>query len=388
MSLSRTLRFHWRLLEGGEASAGPLGGLRHDALKGLPDLEVQARFCRDAERAGIDSLLVDVGFAKADPMILAVALARLTTSIHFMVACRPGLMSPTLFVQQVNTFSALCGGRIRLNVVSGQSLRELRSYGDSLDHDARYARMCEFLEICLAFWHQDGPIEYAGDFYQIRDGRLQTPFVSDWSRAPEIFVGGNSAASREVAVRRGDCWVRFPLPLDELAREIRPVLDAGKQAGLRMAVITRPTREEALGAARSLVEMNAGSETRSRGLRAFVEASDSESIRSLDELARDEWLAPCLWTGAVPFFGITCVCLLGSYDEVAEQLISLGKIGISQFIFSGWPKWDEMVRFGREVIPRVRDLEDYTHCANEESTDDRIVDPHGHARIAEASGSH
>ena len=33
------LRFHWRLLEGGEAEAGLRGGLRHDAKKGLPDLD-------------------------------------------------------------------------------------------------------------------------------------------------------------------------------------------------------------------------------------------------------------------------------------------------------------------------------------------------------------
>ena len=32
---------------------------------------------------------------------------------------------------------------------------------------------------------------------------------------------------------------------------------------------------------------------------------------------------------------------------------------MSHFILSGWPKWDEMVRFGREVVPRARALERY-----------------------------
>jgi alkanesulfonate monooxygenase len=349
------LRFHWRLLEGGEADTGPRGGLYHDAKKGLPDLDTQARFCRDAEQAGIDSLLVDVGFAKPDPMVLAAALAQLTTSMHFMVACRPGLMSPALFVQQVNTFSALSGGRIRLNVVSGQSCRELGYYGDTLDHDARYDRMCEYLAICHEFWKDAGPVEHSGVFYTIRDGRLRTPFVSPLSRAPEIFIGGNSTSCREVATRRADCWVRFPLPLDQLTGEIRSVLSAGKEVALRLAVLARPTRAAALDAAYTLVE--AESETRRRDLLAFVGASDSESIRSIDELARKEWLSSCLWTGAVPTFGITCVCLLGSYEEVAEHLVLLGRLGISQFILSGWPKWGEMIRFGQEIIPRVRTLE-------------------------------
>jgi alkanesulfonate monooxygenase len=91
--------------------------------------------------------------------------------------------------------------------------------------------------------------------------------------------------------------------------------------------------------------------------RAFAESSDSESIRSVFGLAQQEWLTPWLWTGAVRRYGAPCVALLGSYDEVADRLIEYGEAGINHFIFSGWPKWGEMVRFGREVIPRVRERE-------------------------------
>jgi alkanesulfonate monooxygenase len=351
----RPLRFHWRLLEGGEAAAAATGARRFDASKGLPDLDAQARFCRDAEAAGIDALLVDVGTAKPDPTVLAAALADRTETIRFMVACRPGLTAPAQFVQQINTLAAVSGGRVRLNVVSGHSGRELAAYGEPLDHDARYARMDEFLAVCRAFWQGGGPVDHAGAYYTVHDGRLATPFVSPEGPAPELFVGGNSAACRAVAARRGDCWVRFPLPLDRLAEEIRPVLDAGKQVALRMAVLARPTRAEATAAARAVIAAEGGAHR--DDLRAFVAASDSQSVRSAYALAEQEWLSPCLWTGAVAALGVTCVCLLGSYDEVATHLVELGGLGVSQFILSGWPKWEEMVRFGREVIPRVRDLE-------------------------------
>jgi hypothetical protein len=33
------------------------------------------------------------------------------------------------------------------------------------------------------------------------------------------------------------------------------------------------------------------------------------------------------------------------------------EIGVTQFIIAGWPKLDEMVIFGREVMPLVRELE-------------------------------
>ena len=344
------LRFHWRLLEGGEDNQARLASGRYDAVKGQPDLETQVDFCRDAELAGIDALLVDVGFAKPDPMTLAMALARRTATVAFMVACRPGLMSPTLFVQQVNTFSAIANGRISLNVVAGHSAVEMAYFGDSLDHDSRYARMDEFLAICREFWGTDQPVNFSGNHFAIREGRLRTPFVAATARAPEIFVGGNSGSARDVAARRADCWMRFPLAPDRLAAEIRPVLDAGKQVGLRLAVIARSTRDEALAAARELI---ADADDAARDLRSFVQLSDSHAVRSIDYLAEQEWLTPCLWTGAVSTLGVTNVCLLGSYDEVAAQLVELGEIGVSQFILSGWPKWDEMVRFGREVIPRV-----------------------------------
>jgi alkanesulfonate monooxygenase len=352
--MTPTLRFHWRLLDGGEAARGASVATRHAEFRGSPDLDAQVRFCRDAEEAGIDSLLVDVGFAKPDPMLLAVALARRTERVTFMVACRPGLMSPTLFVQQVNSFSALAGGRISLNVVAGHSAVEMGYYGDALGHDERYQRMEEFLSVCRSFWESEGPVEFSGRHYSIRGGRLQTPFTSPTAKAPEVFVGGNSGPGRAVAAQWADCWVRFPLAPDRLAGEIRPVLDAGKQVGLRLGVVARPTRAEAVSAARDLVD-HAGAA--GRDLRAFVRQSDSQSIRSIDALSRDEWLSPCLWTGAVPTLGVTSVCLVGSYDEVADQLVALRELGVSQYILTGWPKWDEMVRFGRDVIPRVRDRE-------------------------------
>jgi len=355
-----TLRFHWRLLEGGEATRGS-DVARHDASKGRPDLEVQAQFCRDAEEAGINSLLVNINYAQPDPMVLAMALARLTRSIKFLVAVRPGLMSPTLFVQQVNTFSALSAGRISLNVVAGHTPQELAFYGDTLDHDSRYARMDEFLAICRRFWNNDGPVDFAGNYYTIRDGRLNTPFVSSAERAPDVFVGGNSASCREVAVRHGTCWVRFPLASNQLAAEVAPVLGAGKQVGLRLSVIARPTRDEAMAAAHALVDT--GDDARRADERTFVQTSDSTSVRGVYALAEQEWLTPCLWPGAVRRHGAPCVAVLGSYDEVAGELHRLGRVGVSHFILSGWPKWDEMLRFGREVVPRVRVLERRAACS-------------------------
>ena len=85
--------------------------------------------------------------------------------------------------------------------------------------------------------------------------------------------------------------------------------------------------------------------------------SDSVSICETYTLAENEWLNPWLWTGAVRTHGAPAVALVGSYQEVAQALIDYARVGVSQFILSGWPKLDEMILFGREILPRVRILE-------------------------------
>jgi alkanesulfonate monooxygenase len=330
------------------------------------DLGSQARFCREAEDLGLDSLLMNMGFAVPDPLLLSACLAAQTRRIRYMVAVRPGLMSPTLLVQQINTFSQAFPGRISLNVVAGHSPAEQGYYGDAADHDLRYDRMDEFLTICRAFWERDAPVTFEGRHYTIRDGQLHTRFLPPSAGRPEIYVGGNSESCRRVAGRHADVWMRFPAPLGELGASIRPVQQAGREVGLRMAVLARPTRVEALEAARALVPEQPDDKTSDEA--AFVRRSDSQSIREVYALGSREWLSPALWTGAVRRHGAPSVALLGSYDEVADQIRELGELGITHYILHGWPKWDEMRRFGTEVLPRVRDRDRATaafarpHC--------------------------
>src|SRR5215218_4903519 len=161
---SRALRFHWRLPHGGEIDSTPLSVQARSTVIGLPDLERQIHFCEQAEQHGIDSLLTDFGSAKPDPLLLAAALGMATERIKFIVAYRSGLLCPTTFVQQLNTLSALIGGRFSLNIVAGYSPQEQHSYGDFLPHDERYERTEEFLSICHAFWRREGEVQFAGKY--------------------------------------------------------------------------------------------------------------------------------------------------------------------------------------------------------------------------------
>ena len=323
-----------------------------------PDLPVQVAFCRLAEELGITGLLADIGATKPDPIVLSAALGLDTSRIEFIVACRSGLQSPALFAQQINTLSALTGGRVSINVVAGHSPQEQRYYGDFLDHGERYARTAEFLAVCDAFWRGDEPVNFRGRHYAVENGRLGSTFVSPRRRAPELFIAGGSIEARALAISHGDCWMRLPEAPAVLAEAARPVLDAGKTLGLRLSVIAAPTRREALELAYGLRE-RADHVAPERVLEhSFIARSDSASFRAMyDTAGAAEWLTPLLWTGLVRSHGAPAVALVGDADDIADGLIDFARAGASQFILSGWPKAESMQFFGAEVLPRVGRLE-------------------------------
>lgn len=328
---------------------------------GLPSFDEQINFCRRAEENGIDSLLMAFGFTRPDPVVLSAALSAYTNKIKFMIACRSGVISPTTFVQQINTVSALNGGRVCVNMVMGHSPHELRYYGDFLGHDERCERTDEFLTICRAFWERRGEVNFRGKYYQIDGGKLSTPFVSDERQSPEIFLGGNSHLTERLAVNHASCLWRFPAPPETLRSEIEPITSRGTQVGLLVSIIARQTRAEALRAASLIIE-RAGE--RSKEAHAeFAHNSDSVGFKSNYELAKSaksEWLTPYLWTGAIHYLGAPAIALVGSYTEIAQAILEYKQVGITQFLFMGWPDLDEMISFGREILPLVQTREEET----------------------------
>lgn len=348
-----SLRFHWRLPLAGEEPGGMAAPPPGTPASALPDLPAHVRFCRLAESCGIDSLLMACGYYMPDPIPLVAALGTATTTIRFMLAYRSGLLLPTVFAQQVNTLAALNGGRLSLNMVIGHSVEEQRCYGDFLTHDERYHRADEFLAICRALWRRDGDVDFAGRYFRVEKARLGTPFLAAGRTAPEIYLGGGSPLAREVALKHADCWLRLGDSPENLRAEVEAVRRQGIDAGIRLSLVARPTREEAVAAAHALVERGDREWVRE----VFVRSSDSASMRSTFGLGEEEgshWRTPWLWTGAVASRGASAVCLVGTPDDIAGAVLEYARVGLRQFIFSGWPNSEALSYFGNEILPRIR----------------------------------
>jgi alkanesulfonate monooxygenase len=352
------LRFHWSMSSAGDSDRGAAARARQS---GVPDLAAYLAFCRRAEACGIESLLTAVGFHRPDPIALASALGVLTDRITFMVAVRSGVCSPTALVQQINTVSALARGRVCLNIVAGHTPEEQRYYGDFLTHEARYERTDEFLTVCRRFWSGEPAITFTGRHYAIENGRLNTPFVSDVRAGPEIFIGGNSAHAEALAIKHGDCLWRLPDTPERLAPRVAPLVDAGTGVGLLVSMIARPTRAEAIRDAGQMLERLGAAGRQNQ--RDFIGRSDSVAFQSTHDLASRAaaaagWLGPYLWSGAVPYLGAPAIALVGSADDVATAILEYASVGVTQFLFMGWPDIDQMTFFSEAVLPLVRSRED------------------------------
>jgi alkanesulfonate monooxygenase len=356
------LRFHWMLPKGGEVAVDTSQTAQEAARYRIestlstspaprPDMEGWGHFARHAEEAGIDSVLISFSRYEPDPFMVSCALGQATKKLKFIIAYRSGLMQPTTFVQQINTLSALIDGRVALNMVAGSSTAEQHGYGDFLGHDERYARAEEFLTVCHSFWRGEAEVDFDGKYYQIEKGKLHTPFVAPDRTSPEIYISGHSEPSERLACSQGSCWLRVIDAPEKLKGAVARIRACGIGVCLRLALICRRTREEAVSVAESLLpEDREESTTRLK--------DDSQMYREGKGVTSDAcWLSRSLWAGLVPYYGPVWTTLLGTSKELAEAFLAYKKIGVNEFIISGWPELDEVDIFGQEVVPLVREAE-------------------------------
>jgi alkanesulfonate monooxygenase len=351
-----SLTFHWFLPTSGDSRGLVAGG------HGLPmagDRPATLRYLNQiasaAETNGFEGVLTPTGAWCEDAWLTTAMLVETTTTLKFLVAFRPGFVSPTLAAQMAGTFQRHSEGRLLLNVVTGGETHEQQAYGDFLDKEQRYERTAEFLHVVRGLWGSRVPITFEGKHIHVQDALL----TNHPDPVPPVYFGGSSAAAGDVAGRYADAyltWGEPPAAVNEKLERIRGhAADNGRTLsyGLRIHVITRDTAEEAWAVAdRLLAGLDPADIQR---VQANLARSESEGQRRMVELhggGLDRLkVAPNLWAGVGLVRGGAGTALVGSHSEVAERLVEYSRLGISQFILSGYPHLEEAYWFGEGVLP-------------------------------------
>jgi FMNH2-dependent dimethyl sulfone monooxygenase len=281
-----------------------------------------------------------------DAWSTAAALAGVTRSLELMVAVRPTFHHPALFAKQASNIDHISGGRLALNVVSSWWRDESIQYGVPFDeHDDRYRRTEEWLAVVKGLW-QEKRFSYDGRLYRVNDAIVEPkPFRKS---RPPIYAGGESVVAKELIAREADAYVMHGDPPENLAPKIadmsarRHRLAPGAPRmifGVAGFVVCRDRPEDARREVERITDVHA-SAAGNANYEQWLSGTKLEQQVSIQDYS-------------VSNRGLR-TNLIGSPEEIAERLVALERCGIDLVLLQFSPQYEEMERFGEQVIPLVR----------------------------------
>jgi alkanesulfonate monooxygenase len=320
--------------------------------------EYVAQIARAADQLGFAGVLLPTGRSCEDAWVVASSLVPLTTQLRFLVAIRPGIVSPTAGARIAATMDRMSQGRVLINVVTGGDPAEAEGDGVFLTHDQRYAVTDEFLEI----WRRvlgGETVDFVGRHLRVKGAKVLYPPVQ--KPHPPLYFGGSSPAAHDLAARHMDVYLTWGEPPAAVAEKIsdirRRAAAHGRtlRFGLRVHVIVRETNDAAWRAADDLIRY-LDDDAIAAAQKAFARF-DSEGQRRMSALhggRRDQLeVSPNLWAGVGLARGGAGTALVGDPDTVADRLRAYADLGIDTFILSGYPHLEEAYRVAELLFPRL-----------------------------------
>ena len=335
-----------------------------------PDFAYLRRVAETAEALGFYALLVPTRFANglfeetaplAETWTTSTALAAVTSRIRFLVAVRPGFVSPGLFAQMAAALDNVSGGRLDLNVVPGGIQGDAERLGERSEHAQRYARAEELVAALRALWARPQPVVFQGQFVRL-DGALVSPgplgAPGPLGPGPQVYVGGASDAALGLAGRQADLFLAWIQPLEAIAALLQRAREhfqaAGRRPafGLRTHLVVRPSEAEAWRAADDLLAQ-AAPEVKAQRRQAFA-GTPMVGQQAQLKARPDHRLGRHLWNG-ISEVRVNCgTAIVGTPEQVTQELLGYWRLGVDEFILSGFPHVEECQRVAAEVLPRLR----------------------------------
>jgi dimethylsulfone monooxygenase len=231
-------------------------------------------------------------------------------------------------------------GRLTLNVVSSWWKDEATKYGVHFDeHDDRYARTSEWLDVVDGCWKTQG-FSYKGKYYDVRENVLSPKPVS--KPRPTLYAGGESETAKNLIAAKCDAYLMHG--------------DAPAAVGAKIADMRQ--RREVLG----LAPMTFGVSGY-----AIVRDSEAEALREVERItdvkqsARgyanyEQWVTGSnlqteisLKDYSVSNRGLRSG-FIGTPEQVAERMEEFAAVGVDLVLLQSSPQAEEMERFGAQVI--------------------------------------
>jgi FMNH2-dependent dimethyl sulfone monooxygenase len=309
------------------------------------------KLAQRSEQIGFDLTLIaelnlnDIKGVEApslDAWSTAAALAAVTERIELMVAVRPTFHLPALLAKQAANIDHISGGRLTLNVVSSWWAEEARKYGVSFEqHDDRYARTREWLDVLDGTWKQDH-FSYSGKYYRLEDNVLEPKPVSQ--PRPTLYAGGESPAAKELIAEKCDAYLMHGDPPERVGEKIKDLRERRAKYslpplkyGVAGYAVVRETQREAGDEVRRITDVQQ-SAAGYANYQEWLAGTQLEQRVSLEDYS-------------VSNRGLRSG-LVGTAEQVAERLAEFEKVGVDLVLLQFSPQMEEMDQFAKTVIKR------------------------------------
>jgi FMNH2-dependent dimethyl sulfone monooxygenase len=311
--------------------------------------EYVSKLAQRAEEIGYDLTLIaelnlnDIKGVEApslDAWSTTAALAAVTKKLELMVAVRPTFHNPALLAKQATNIDHISNGRLTLNVVSSWWADEATKYGIQFDeHDDRYARTSEWLEVLNGCWNQQG-FSYQGKYYRVEDNVLSPKPVS--RPRPTLYAGGESETAKNLIATKCDAYLMHGDPPEIVGKKIADMRKRREAAGLSPMTfgiagyaIVRDSEAEAKKEVARITDVQQSA----RGYanyQQWITGSNLEQKISLEDYS-------------VSNRGLRSG-LVGTPEQISEHLEEFAAVGVDLVLLQSSPQLEEMERFAAQVM--------------------------------------
>jgi FMNH2-dependent dimethyl sulfone monooxygenase len=326
-------------------------------LRNVADEKMEAtwpyvrKLAQRSEQIGFDLTLIaelnlnDIKGVEApslDAWSTAAALAAVTERIELMVAVRPTFHLPALLAKEAANIDHISGGRLTLNVVSSWWADEAKKYGVGFEqHDDRYARTSEWLDVLHGVWKQDH-FSYAGKYYRVEDNVLEPKPVAQ--PHPRLYAGGESPAAKDLIAGKCDAYLMHGDPPERVGEKIADLRERRARHnlpplkfGVAGYAIVREAEREAQDEVKRITDVHQ-SAAGNANYQQWLAGTQLEQRVSLEDYS-------------VSNRGLRSG-LVGTPEQVSERVAAFEAVGVDLVLLQFSPQLEEMERFAETVIRR------------------------------------
>lgn len=341
--------FYWFAPTNGD---GEFLGLEKPQREATLDYLIEV--AKATEEAGFEGILVPTGIPYLDSWAVGSAIIHHTNHIKPLIAFRPGFIAPTVASKLAATLDQFAKGRLLVNVVTGGSQQELAQDGDFTNHENRYNRTNEFLDVITKTW-QEEVVSHKGEFFDIKNHKLN-PSLYQKEGIP-IYFGGSSDSAKEVAAKYANVYLQWGEPVAQVKEQIEDVKERAikynrtLEFGVRLHVVVRDTEEEAWEEAYHIISKI--DDSVQKKIQEVFSETDSIAQKRMTKVAlQGDRFDKFSWTGIGKIRKGAGTALVGTPAQIEEALNDYVEAGVTHFILSGFPHVEEARRFGQHVLPR------------------------------------